>query len=90
MKLTKEKLKQIIKEEFEDVTSSTAEDTYVPKFTEYEMDDMSTDQQMVALLKEVVDQLKVLNHHMTPAKSISASGMEKAMAGAQVAEDKKG
>ena len=90
MKLTKAKLKQIIKEEFEDATNSTAEDTYVPKFTEYEMDDMSTDQQMVALLKEVVDQLKVLNHHITPAKSSVQSGIEKAMAGAQVAEDKKG
>ena len=45
--------------------------------TKYELDDMSTDRQMVALLKEVVAQLQLLNHQLTPAKSAAATEFEK-------------
>ena len=80
MKLTKSKLKQIIKE--------VVEDTYTPEYSQYETDDMSTDHQMVFLLKEIIAQLKVMNQYATPAKHASASGIEKALAGAAVAEGK--
>jgi|1_EtaG_2_1085319.scaffolds.fasta_scaffold12596_2 hypothetical protein len=88
MKTTKARLKQLIAEEIEAVAAEE-EATYEPEYSEYELNDMDTDHQMVALLKEVVSQLKTLNHHMTPAKSLGASGAEKAMAGLAVAEAKK-
>ena len=56
--------------------------------TKYELDDLSTDRQMVVLLKEVVAQLKVLNQHITPAKSLGASTWEKDVASSAVAEGK--
>jgi hypothetical protein len=82
MKLTKSKLKQIIKEEMRNLERP------MPEFSPYETEDMSTDTQMVLLLKEILSQLKVLNYHMTPAKRASTSGLEQAMAQAQVAENK--
>ena len=54
--------------------------------SDYELEDLSTDEQMIALLKEVVSQLKVLNYAMTPAKSIGASAGEKAKASYAVVE----
>ena len=57
-----------------------------PDFSEYELATMDTDHQTVALLKDVLSQLKTLNQYMTPAKSLGASGVEKAMAGMTVAE----
>jgi hypothetical protein len=56
-------------------------------FSEYERDDMSTDHKMVFLLEEILSQLKILNHHMTPGKDIATSGVEKAMADIQVTEN---
>ena len=80
MKITKQRLKQIIKE--------VVEDTPAIKYSEYELDDMDTDHQMVFLLKEIVAQLKVMNQYVSPAKTRPTSGIEKALAGATVAEDK--
>ena len=69
MKLTKSKLKQIIKEEVKDIESIYgAPGAVATQFTEYELDDMNTDQQMIMLLKEILFQLKTLNHHTTHAK----------------------
>ena len=85
MKLTKARLKQIIKEELEVQDPSPLPP---PEFTDYEVDDMDTDSQMVMLLKEIVGQLKMLNHQMTPAKGFGASGVEKAISGLTVAEGK--
>ena len=84
MKLTKARLRQIIKEELEDQAEPPP-----PEYTDYELDDMDTDHQTVRLLEEVVSQLKMLNQHMTPAKGIGASGIEKAVSSLTVAEEKK-
>jgi len=62
---------------------------YDPDFTSYELDDMDTDHQMIALLSDILSQLKVLNYHTTPAKGLPTSGAEKAVAGMSVAEEKK-
>tara|TARA_B100000029_G_scaffold501939_1_gene576340 strand:+ start:1776 stop:2090 length:315 start_codon:yes stop_codon:yes gene_type:complete len=84
MKLTKKQLKQIIKEALLEEEDKTP---YMD-MTKYELDDLSTDRQMVVLLKEVVAQLKVLNQHITPAKSLGASTWEKDIASSAVAEGK--
>ena len=57
-------------------------------FSPYEKDDMGTDHRMVMLLEEILTQLKILNHHTTPAKSLGASGVEKAATALRVAEEK--
>ena len=59
------------------------------EYSEYEKDDMSTDHRMVSLLEEILSQLKILNHHMTPAKDLGGSGVEKALASLTVAENVK-
>ena len=82
MKITKTRLKEIIKEEME--TLKLPE----PEFTDYERKDIGTDEQMVSLLQEILVQLKMLNHHITPAKGTSASELEKAISGVAVAEGK--
>jgi len=84
MKLTKSQLKQIIKE----AIAEEVDKTPYMDMTQYELDDLSTDKQMIVLLKEVVAQLKTLNHQMTPAKGLGASEVEKAIAQSQVAEKK--
>ena len=89
MKLTKSQLKQIIKEEFTKEDHGVADKTPYMDFTKYELKDMSTDQQMVILLEEIVAQLKTLHHTITPAKVRSSSELEKYIAQAQVAEEKK-
>ena len=81
MKIMKARLKQIIKEELEGQAG--------PEYTDYELEDMSTDTQMVVLLKDILSQLKMLNHQMTPAKGFGASGVEKALSSVSVAEEKK-
>ena len=90
MKITKEQLKQIIKEELDDAPKHQylpgGEKLETSRFTDYEMDDMDTDKKMVSLLVDILAQLKTLNRHMTPAKGAVASGVEKALAQAQVAE----
>tara|TARA_R100000008_G_scaffold86197_2_gene78336 strand:- start:255 stop:533 length:279 start_codon:yes stop_codon:yes gene_type:complete len=86
MKTTKARLKQIIAEE---IAATAADSQYGPptEYSEYELNDMDTDHQMVALLKEILSQLKTLNHFMTPAKTLGASGAEQAAASIHVAED---
>jgi hypothetical protein len=71
----------------EDATGEVDKTPYMD-MTQYELDDLSTDKQMIVLLKEVVAQLKTLNHQMTPAKGLGASEVEKAIAQSQVAEKK--
>jgi len=92
MKITKSKLKQLIKEELQGADAMPPEeDTGPPEpdFSEYELNTMDTDHQTVALLKEILAQLKTLNQYMTPAKGLSASAAEKALAGVTVAERKR-
>ena len=84
MKITKSQLKQIIKE----AIAEEVDETPYMDMTQYELDDLSTDKQMIVLLKEVVDQLKMLNQQMTPGKTLGASEIEKAIAQSQVAEKK--
>tara|TARA_R110000824_G_scaffold108362_3_gene255305 strand:+ start:189 stop:443 length:255 start_codon:yes stop_codon:yes gene_type:complete len=84
MKLSKDKLKQIIKEEADKLLEART-----PAYSDYEMDDISTDHQMVSLLREILSQLKTMNYFLTPAKSLAPSGMEKAIASYSVQEGKK-
>ena len=77
------KLKMLVKEAKENAAYEQ------PEYTDYEVDDMDTDRQMVVFLGEILAQLKVLNYHMTPAKQLGPSGAEKAAAGLAVAEGKK-
>ena len=58
-----------------------------PKFTDFQLTAMSADEKMVHLLDEILGQLKVLNHQMTPAKGFSASELEQAVQQLSVAED---
>ena len=58
----------------------------MPTLTDYEAEDLSTDEQMIILLKDIVTQLKVLNYATTPAKTVGASAGEKATASYAVAE----
>ena len=58
----------------------------MPTLTDYEAEDLSTDEQMIILLKDIVAQLKVLNYATTPAKTVGASAGEKARASYTVAE----
>ena len=58
----------------------------MPTLTDYEAEDLSTDEQMIILLKDIVAQLKVLNYATTPAKTVGASAGEKATASYAVAE----
>ena len=83
-KISALKLKQLIKEEIE----KELEEKKANNFSDYERDDISTDHQMVMLLQEIVSQLKTMNYFLTPAKTHPASGLEKAIAGYQVQEDK--
>ena len=88
MKITRETLKNIIKEEAEKNTKEEKpnrkglEEPYTP----YEQQDLSSDEKMVFLLEEILSQLKVLNMTMTKAKSFGASSLEKALAARAVAE----
>ena len=88
MKITRNTLKNIIKEEVEKNTKEKKpnrkglEGAYTP----YEQKDLSSDEKMVFLLEEILSQLKVLNMTMTSAKSFGASSLEKAMAARTVAE----
>lgn len=58
------------------------------EYSPYQKDDMDTDHKMVMLLEEILTQLKILNHHSTPAKDLGTSGVEKAAASLRVAEEK--
>ena len=90
MKLTKSQLKQIIQEALEAQNvprPGGMKNPVVPKFSEYEQADMSTDQQMILLLREIADQLRMLTRYMTPAKGRSASEVEKALSKLTVAEE---
>lgn len=86
MKITKSRLKEIIFEIMQEDAHDPDQPMTEPRYTPYEQDDMSTDHQMVQLLGEIVAQLKMLNRYMTPAKTPTASGTEKALAGLTVAE----
>ena len=86
MKITKSRLKEIIFEIMQEDAHDPDQPMAEPRYTPYEQDDMSTDHQMVQLLAEIVAQLKMLNRYMTPAKTPTASGTEKALAGLTVAE----
>ena len=89
MKITKEVLKEIIKEELSEkrraITPSNPE-SETDSMSDYELADLSTDEQMVVLLKDILSQLKVLNFQMTPAKTLSGSSVEKDKAAVAVAE----
>ncbi len=70
MKLTKSQLKQIIKEELENVSEITSlkrtrkAGLPVGDFTNYELEDIETDKVMVDLLRQVVDEIRELNEFM--------------------------
>ena len=88
MKITKNKLKQLIQEELQGELAGVDPGPPEADFSEYELSTMDTDHQTVALLREILAQLKTLNQYMTPAKGLSSSGAEKALAGMTVAERK--
>tara|TARA_Y100000592_G_scaffold87213_1_gene141524 strand:- start:376 stop:624 length:249 start_codon:yes stop_codon:yes gene_type:complete len=78
MKITREMLKKMIKEEVERDKRS--------EYTPYEQEDLTTDEKMIFLLQEILSQLKVLNLEFTPAKTQTKSAIEKDAAAATVAE----
>ncbi len=86
MKITREILKKMIKEEAEKDNEEENPNLKGIEYTPYEQEDLTSDQKMVLLLEEVVSQLKVLNMRMTGAKTFGASDLEKAMAARSVAE----
>ena len=85
MKITKNMLKKIIKEEMA-ITKEDEEKNKVKDYTDYEEEDLSTDEQMIVLLQEILAQLKVLNLATTQAQDFGASAAEKAKASIAVAE----
>jgi hypothetical protein len=44
----------------------------MPTLSDYEAEDLSSDEQMIVLLKNILSQLKVLNFAATPAKTAGA------------------
>ena len=70
MKINKEQLKQVIKEELlKEMDVGQLQQTEIdPEFSNYETDDMGTDRQMVSLLNEILEELRTLNYFLTPAK----------------------
>ena len=87
MKITKNELKQIIKEELSEKRRTVANpESETDSMSDYELADLSTDEQMVVLLKDILSQLKVLNFQMTPAKTLGGSSAEKDKAAVAVAE----
>tara|TARA_Y100000592_G_C5277484_1_gene224725 strand:- start:95 stop:370 length:276 start_codon:yes stop_codon:yes gene_type:complete len=87
MKITKNELKQIIKEELSEKIRTVANpESETDSMSDYELADLSTDEQMVVLLKDILSQLKVLNFQMTPAKTLGGSSVEKDKAAVAVAE----
>jgi hypothetical protein len=65
MKFSKKTWKNFINESNLPEPAQSIED-----FSTYERDDMDTDHKMVMLLEEILTQIKILNHHMTPAKGL--------------------
>jgi hypothetical protein len=97
MKITREILKNMIKEESEKPQISQQNRAEKDneeenpnlkgiEYTPYEQEDLTSDEKMVILLEEILSQLKVLNMSMTKAKSFGASDLEKAFAARSVAE----
>jgi len=87
MKITKKVFKHMIKEELAKSANVEEEkEEVMPSYSEYEAEDLSSDEQMIVLLKDIVAQLKVLNYAMTPAKTAGASAGEKARASYTVSE----
>ena len=87
MKITKKVFEQMIREEFQRrLPSEAKENDVMPNFTDYEAEDLSSDEQMIILLKDILAQIKVLNYAMTPAKTAGASAGEKVRAQYAVSE----
>ena len=88
MKITKNMLKKIIKEEMTTVKEDEEkkDKNKVKDYTDYEEEDLNTDEQMIVLLQEILAQLKVLNLATTQAQDFGASAAEKAKASIAVAE----
>jgi len=77
------KVREILKENKKEPTKFVPDEN---PYTRYELEDIDTDRKMIDLLTQVLEQLKVLNHHVTPAKSLGPSGTEKWLSRSQVAE----
>ena len=86
MKITREMLKSMIKEEVEKGDEEENPNLKGIEYSPYEQEDLTSDEKMVLLLEEIVSQLKVLNMKMTGAKTFGASDLEKAIAARSVAE----
>jgi len=86
MKLTRSQLKQIIMETLNE--HEAAAQTIPQKgYNDYRRSS-GTGDQITSLLEEIVSQLKMLNHTMTPSQVRSSSELEKAIAQTAVAEEK--
>ena len=70
MKFTKTELKQIVKEELlKELDAEQLQQAGMEsEFSNYEVDDISTDHQMISLLREILEELRTLNYFITPAK----------------------
>ena len=86
MKITREMLKSMIKEEVDKGDEEENPNLKGIEYSPYEQEDLTSDQKMVVLLEEILSQLKVLNMKMTGAKTFGASDLEKSIAARSVAE----
>ena len=56
------------------------------EYSRFELESIQGQNKIIELLTQCIEQLKVANHFLTPAKSIGASGTEKSLARYRVAE----
>jgi len=75
MKLTADLLKQIIRE-----AKREKEQIFKSDLSSYEIEDLDTDNQTIAVLGEILNQLKTLVYYSTPAKSAIGAELEKGLA----------
>ena len=79
MKLTTKLLKSLIREA--KAEQKRKKSVFKSDLSAYEREDIDTDQQMINMLGEILNQLKTLVYYSTPARSPVAAGGEKAWAG---------
>ena len=79
MKLTTKLLKSLIREA--KAEQKRKKGIFKSDLSAYELEDIDTDQQMINMLGEILNQLKTLVYYSTPARSTIAAAGEKQWAG---------
>tara|TARA_R100000008_G_scaffold85504_1_gene75632 strand:+ start:1394 stop:1852 length:459 start_codon:yes stop_codon:yes gene_type:complete len=75
MKLTTKLLKQLIQE-----AKKEKDQIFKSDLSAYELEDLDSDRQTIALLGEILNQLKTLVYYSTPARGAIGASAEKALA----------